>query len=310
MFIIEEDIPCKEVIAVELATREHQIKLMYDRYIRYLFIVSAFLMTVIILSIIIFVGQQGLMTFSEVSPAEFFLSSKWDPTEQQYGAFSFITGSIAVTVLAVLFGAPLGLAGAVFMAKIAPLWLREIMRPATDLYVAIPSVVYGYVGLTILVPYIRAQFGVNTGFGLMAAALILAIMILPTIISISEDALRAVPRSLEEASLALGATRWQTIRNVLLPAALPGILTAIILAMARAVGETMAVQMVIGNTPQLAKSLFMPTATLPSEIVVEMGNTPFGSAWGNSLFLMALVLLLLSLAMILIIRRIAARRVV
>lgn len=295
---------------MELAARDHQSRLAHDRYVRYLFIASAFLMTVIILSIIIFVGQQGLMTFSEVNPLEFFFSTKWDPTEQKFGAFSFISGSIAVTIFAVLFGAPLGLAGAVFMAKIAPSWLREIMRPATDLYVAIPSVVYGYVGLTILVPFIRAYFGVNTGFGLMAAALILAVMILPTIISISEDALRSVPRALEEASLALGATRWQTIWNVLLPAALPGILTAIILAMARAVGETMAVQMVIGNTPQLAKSLFMPTSTLPSEIVVEMGNTPFGSAWGNSLFLMALVLLLMSLVMILIIRRIAARRVV
>ena len=288
--------------------REHQRKLLYDRYVRYLFITSAFLMTVIILSIIVFVGQQGLATFKDVSPMEFFLSSKWDPTEDKYGALSFITGSVYVTVLAVLFGAPLGLAGAIFMAKIAPDWLREIMRPATDLYVAIPSVVYGYVGLTLLVPFIREFFHVNTGFGLFAAAIILAIMILPTIISISEDALRAVPKTLEEASLALGATRWQTIAKVLLPSALPGILTAIILAMARAIGETMAVQMVIGNTPQMAKSLFTPTSTLPSEIVVEMGNTPFGSAWGNSLFLMALVLLIISLVMILLIRQIAARR--
>ena len=279
-------------MAVVADNRNHQLKLLYDRYIRYLFIASAFLMTIIILSIIVFVGQQGLMTFKEVTPTEFFLSAKWDPTEEKLGALSFISGSLYVTVLAVLLGAPLGLAGALFMAKIAPAWLREIMRPATDLYVAIPSVVYGYVGLTILVPFIREFFHVNTGFGLFAASLILAIMILPTIISISEDALRAVPKTLEEASLALGATRWQTIVKVLLPSALPGILTSVILAMARAIGETMAVQMVIGNTPQMAKSLFTPTSTLPSEIVVEMGNTPFGSAWGNSLFLMAFVLLL------------------
>ncbi|SDF16740.1 phosphate ABC transporter permease subunit PstC [Sporolituus thermophilus] len=294
-------------MATLVNAKEHSLKLAYDRYVRYLFIASAFLMTVIILSIIIFVGQQGLLTFKDVEPGEFFLSTKWDPTENHYGALSFIAGSLYVTLLAVLFGAPLGLAGAIFMAKIAPPWLREIMRPATDLYVAIPSVVYGFVGLTVLVPFIRVQFGVNTGFGLLAAAVILAIMILPTIISISEDAIRAVPRALEEGSLALGATRWQTITGVILPAALPGILTSVILAMARAVGETMAVQMVIGNTPQLAKSLFMPTSTLTSEIVVEMGNTPFGTAWGNSLFLMALVLLLLSLAMILVIRRVAAK---
>ncbi|MCE5285506.1 MAG: phosphate ABC transporter permease subunit PstC [Pelosinus sp.] len=294
---------------MEIRKEEHNMTLVYDRYVRYLFITSAFFMAVIILSIIVFVGQQGLLTFTEVSPMEFFFSSKWDPMDGHYGAFSFISGSILATFLAILFGAPLGLAGAMFMAKIAPSWLREIMRPATDLYVAIPSVVYGFVGLTILVPFIREYFHVSSGFGLLAAAIILSIMILPTIISISEDAIRTVPKSLEEASLALGATRWQTLWRVILPAALPGILTAIILAMARAIGETMAVQMVIGNTPQLAKSLFMPTSTLPSEIVVEMGNTPFGSAWGNSLFLMALVLLLMSLAMILIIRRIAERRV-
>ncbi len=295
---------------MEAVSKEHYLKLAYDRYIRYLFVVSAFLMTVIIAAIVVFIGQQGLMTFTEVSPFEFFFSSKWDPTEGNYGAFSFIFGSIAVTLLAVALGAPLGLAGAIFMAKVAPPWLREIMRPATDLYTAVPSVVYGFIGLTILVPFIREYFHVSTGFGLFAAGLILAVMILPTIISISEDALRAVPKSLEEASLALGATRWQTIWNVVLPAALPGVLTAIILAMARAIGETMAVQMVIGNTPQLAKSLFAPTSTLPSEIVVEMGNTPFGSAWGNSLFLMALVLLLLSLAMIIVIRRIGERKTV
>lgn len=285
----------------------HDMKLFYDKYIRYLFIVSAILMTVIIVAVIIFVGRQGLLTFKDVSPMEFFFSTKWNPTANKFGAASFIFGSIAVTVLAIAFGGPLGLAGAIFLAKIAPPWLREIIRPATDLYVAIPSVIYGFIGLTIFVPWIRRTFHVNTGFGLFASGLILGIMILPTVISISEDALRALPRTLEEASLALGATRWQTIWRVLLPAALPGIMTSIILAMARAIGETMAVQMIIGNTPQLATSLFMPTATLPSEIVVEMGNTPFGSTWGNSLFLMALVLLIISLLMILAIRYIGGK---
>lgn len=287
---------------------EHQMRLIYDRYIRYLFIGSAFLMAVIILSIIVFIGQQGLQTFREVSPAEFFLATKWDPMEGRYGALSFILGSVCTTFIAVALGAPLGLAGAVFLAKISPSWLRALMRPATDLYVAIPSVVYGYIGLTAIVPFIREQFQVSSGFGLLAASSILAIMILPTVINISEDALRAVPASLEEASLALGATRWQTIWRVLLPTALPGIMTSIILAMARAIGETMAVQMVIGNTPLLPLSLFTPTATLTSEIVVEMGNTPFGSVWGDALFLMALVLLVISLLMIVGIRRIAKRR--
>lgn len=288
---------------------EHQRRLFYDRCGRYLFIAAACLMTVIIFSIIFFVGRQGLLTFSEVSPIEFFFSSAWDPSLGKYGALSFILGSVASTLLAVVFGAPLGLLGAIFLAKVAPLWLKRIMRPATDLYVAIPSVVYGYIGLTLLVPFLRGMFNVPTGFGVLASSLVLSIMILPTILSISVDALNAVPKPLEEASLALGATWWQTMIHVIMPAATPGILTAIVLAMARAVGETMAVQMLIGNTPQLITSVFTPTATLTSNIVVEMGNTPFGSVWGNALFLMAFVLLILSLAMILLIRRFGTRKV-
>ena len=285
---------------------EHKIKLLCDKYIKYLFIACAFFMTVIIFSIILFIGNQGLMTFKDVGVIEFFFSSKWDPWAGEYGAASFIVGSITVTLLTIIIGGPLGLAGAIFMAKIAPKWVRELMRPATDLYVAIPSVVYGYIGLTLFIPFFRDIFGVTTGFGVFVAGVILAIMILPTIISISTDALGGVPRELEEGSLALGATYWQTMWHIVLPTAMPGIATAIVLGMARAIGETMAVQMVIGNTPQLPKSIFSPTSTLPSEIVVEMGNTPFGSAWGNSLFLMALVLLIISLLLILLVRKISA----
>lgn len=287
---------------------KHERRILYDRYVRYLFIAAAFLMGIFIFSIVFFVGKQGLLTFLSVSPMEFFFSSHWDPSMKAYGALSFISGSVFVTILSILFGAPLGLLGAVFMAKIAPSWLRNILRPAMDLYVAIPSVVYGYIGLIVLIPFLRVIFSTGTGFGVLVASLVLAIMILPTILSISEDALRAVPPSMEEASLALGATYWQTLYHVVVPAALPGIMTAIVLAMARAIGETMAVQMLIGNTPLIATSLFAPTSTLTSNIVVEMGNTPFGSVWGNALFLMALVLLLLSLGMILIIRRIGAGR--
>ena len=281
----------------------------YDKCGRYLFIASAYLMTILIFSIIIFIGRQGLLTFGEVSPLEFFFSAAWDPSAKHFGALSFIMGSLLSTLVAVAIGTPLGLSGAIFLAKVAPDWLKRIMRPACDLYVAIPSVVYGYMGLILLVPILREYLHLPTGFGVMAASLVLAIMIMPTILTISTDALNAVPKALGEASLALGATWWQTIWHVVLPAARPGIMTAIVLAMARAVGETMAVQMLIGNTPQLATSLFMPTATLTSDIVVEMGNTPFGSAWGNALFLMAFVLLILSLGMILLIRKFSQRSV-
>ena len=177
----------------------HERRLFYDKCGRYLFIAAAFLMTIIIFSIIFFVGKQGLMTFAEVSPLEFFFSASWDPSLGKFGALSFIVGSLVTTILSVLIGAPLGLLGAIFLAKVAPSWLKNIMRPATDIYVAIPSVVYGYIGLTLLVPYLRDALGATTGFGVLAASLVLAIMIMPTILSISTDALNAVSKPLEAA---------------------------------------------------------------------------------------------------------------
>lgn len=277
---------------------------------RKVLLVSAGFLTFIIIALVFFIGQQGLRTFLDVSPLEFFFSAKWSPDTENYGALSFIVGSLLVTFLSIAVGGPVGMAAAVFMAKLAPKWMLEIMKPAVNLYMAIPSVVYGFIGLTVVVPFVREFFGVAGGFGIFTASLILSIMILPTVISISTDALLAVPSMQEEGSYALGATYWQTIWHIVLPAAKPGIVTAVILGMARAIGETMAVQMVIGNTPRLATSLFSPTSTLPSEIVVEMGNTPFGSTWGNSLFLMALILLLISLGMILTVRRIGAKKAV
>ncbi|KJR45736.1 Phosphate transport system permease protein PstC [Desulfosporosinus sp. I2] len=273
-----------------------------DRLSRYLFISSAVLVSLIIVCIIWFVGMQGLSTFREVSIFEFFTSSKWSPDSGQFGALSFIAGSIGTTLIAILLGGPIGLAGAVFLAEMAPPWVRAIMRPATDLFAGIPSVVYGYVGITVVVGLTRKLTNSPTGYGMLAAGIVLAIMILPTVISLSEDALRALPGTYKEASLALGATRWQTIRRVLVPAASPGILTAIILAMARAIGETMAVQMVIGNSPRFPSSLVSPTSTLTSNIVMEMGNTPFGSTWNNALFLMAFILLIIALVMIILVR--------
>ncbi|HEY8910808.1 MAG TPA: phosphate ABC transporter permease subunit PstC [Desulfosporosinus sp.] len=278
-----------------------------DRLSRYLFISSAVLVSLIILCIIWFVGMQGLSTFRQVSVLEFFTSSKWSPDSGQFGALTFIVGSIGTTLIAILLGGPLGLAGAVFLAEIAPPWVRAIMRPATDLFAGIPSVVYGYVGLTVIVGFIRKSTNSSTGYGVLAAGIVLAIMILPTVISLSEEAIRSLPGTYKEASLALGATRWQTIRRVLVPAASPGILTAVILAMARAIGETMAVQMVIGNSPRFPGSLVSPTSTLTSNIVMEMGNTPFGSTWNNALFLMSFILLMIALVLIILVRT-AVRR--
>lgn len=277
-----------------------------DQTMRLIFIGSAILVSAIIFSIIAFVGLQGLRTFTDVSPWKFFFSSDWTPSKNEFGIFAFLYSTMLLTLLSIVLAVPLALSGAVFMAKIAPKWMREIMRPATDLFVGIPSVVYGLIGLTVIVPMLAKYTG-TIGYGILPAAIILAIMILPTILSISEDAIRALPDRLEEASLALGATRWQTIWRVLLPAARPGIITGIILGMGRAIGETMAVFMVIGNSPQMPGSLLESTTVLTTAIVKDMGNTHYGTAWNNALYLMALVLLLISLSLIVIIRFVSKR---
>ncbi|MDR2007299.1 MAG: ABC transporter permease subunit, partial [Acidaminococcales bacterium] len=178
----------------------------YDRLSRRLVVLCAVFMAFLVFAVFFFVGQQGMRTFTQVSFFEFFFSAHWNPLEDQYGALAFISGSIFVTMLATLIGAPLGIAGAVFLAKAAPPKLYAVMKPAVGLYMAIPSVVYGFIGLTVIVPFVREFFRVPAGFGLFTAALILSVMILPTIMSIAEDAIKSVPKALEEASLAMGAT--------------------------------------------------------------------------------------------------------
>ncbi len=288
----------------DLANRMSKAVLL-DGLARYLLLGCAGLMTVIVMAIIFFVAQKGTLTFNEISLADFFFSAEWDPEKRKFGGLPFIIGSLQVTILSILLATPLALACSIFFAKIAPKRIKNILRPAVDLYVAVPSIVYGYIGLTVFIPFFREVFGVSGGFGLLPAVCILAVMILPTIITLSEDAINSVPKSLEEASIALGATRLQTIYKVILPSATSGIISAVILGMARAIGETMAVQMVIGNAPIIPTGLFMPTSTLTSNIVVEMGNAPFHSTWNNALFLMAFILLLISLGIILLIRYIA-----
>lgn len=261
-----------------------------------------------IAAILLFVGREGFLTFLDVNPFQFFFSPEWDPPNNRFGALAFFIGSVGATTLALLLGAPLGLAGAIFMAKISPGWMRDVMRQASNLFVGIPSVVYGYIGMTTLVPWVRENLG-GQGYGVLVAGVILAIMVLPTILGVAEDAVRDVPVALEEGSLGLGATRWQTIWRVILPAARPRILAGVILAFARAFGETTAVQMVIGNSPRLLEGLTQGTVTLTSGIIMEMGQTPPGSTWNRALFMMAFGLLFNSLLMILLVRRVSNRGV-
>lgn len=272
----------------------------------------AILMISATIAITIFLGQKGLQAFFKdgVNPIEFLTSKQWNPLAQgkpQYGALPFIVGSFAVTFLAAVIAAPLGIGGAIFMTEIAPSWGRKILQPVIELLVGIPSVVYGFIGLTILVPFIRTHIG-GLGFSLLAGMIVLSIMILPTITSIATDAMSSLPNYLREGSFALGATRWQTIRKVLIPAAMPNLLTAIVLGMARAFGEALAVQMVVGNVTTMPHSLLDTSATLTTIITLNMGETTFGSPENNILWSMGLLLLIMSFVFILLIRYLSSRR--
>lgn len=270
---------------------------------------SVLFLGLVLISIIIFIGRTGLLVFKDVSFKEFFFSLTWEPFDEKYGAATFIIGTFELTGLTLLFATPISIGMAIFTAEIAPSWLKGVMRPVLDLLVGIPSIVYGYLGLTVLIPFLRKITGTIMGDGLLAAAIVLVIMVLPTISRISDDAISAVSPELREASYALGASRMQTIFKVLLPAAGPGIFTAIILGMARAIGETMAVVMVIGNTPQLAKDLLTPTAVLTSNIVNQIIDVEFDSTWNYALYMMAFLLLIISNVLIIIIRKLRAKGV-
>lgn len=260
--------------------------------------ITAIFSIIVILLIIAFVFREGFPIFQDYGFLNFIFGMDWAPSDGQYGVFTMIVGSLCITVLALIMAVPLSLLCAIFMAEIAPSTMRKILKPVIETLAGIPSVVYGFFGLIILVPIIRVQFG-GTGFSMLTASIILTVMILPTVISVSEDALRSIPQEYKEASLALGATQWQTIKNVIFPAALPGIITAIILGMGRAVGETLAVIMVAGNVTQIPHSVLDPVRALTSNIALEMGyatglhyNALFGTA--VVLFIMIMVLLVIA----------------
>ncbi|MGC4376943.1 phosphate ABC transporter permease subunit PstC [Fictibacillus sp. Mic-4] len=277
-------------------------------------LISAILIIAATISITIFLGTKGLQSFlvNGINAVEFLTGTVWDMGKDggngpSYGALPFIFGSFAVTFLSALIAAPLGIGGAIFMTEIAPSWGRKILQPVIELLVGIPSVVYGFIGLTVLVPFVRNHVG-GQGFSLLSGMIVLSVMILPTVTSIATDTLRSLPGGLRESSYALGATRWQTIYRVLVPAALPGLLTAIVLGMARAFGEALAVQMVIGNTKELPSSLLDSAGTLTTIITLNMGHTTYGSVENNALWSLALILLIMSFIFILIIRYLSSRR--
>lgn len=272
------------------------------------------LIVVVVLSIFFFVASKGLATFfvDKVNVLDFLFGTKWNPSavgsdgKPLVGALPMILGSFIVTFLSAILATPFAIGAAIFMVEISPKQGQKILQPVIELLVGIPSVVYGFIGLSVIVPVIRSIFG-GTGFGILAGTFVLFVMILPTVTTMTVDALKAVPRHYREASLALGATRWQTIYKVVLRAAVPGILTAVVFGMARAFGEALAIQMVIGNAALLPTSLTTPASTLTSILTMGIGNTIMGTLENNVLWSLALILLLMSLLFNIVIRLIGKK---
>ncbi|HEL1570228.1 TPA: phosphate ABC transporter permease subunit PstC [Streptococcus suis] len=283
-----------EQLAKELSSPSKNSRL--EKFGKVITFLCLSLIVFIVAMILIFVAQRGLSTFfvDGVSITDFLFGSKWEPSLKIFGALPMISGSFIVTILSAVVATPIAIGAAVFMTEISPKRGAKILQPVIELLVGIPSVVYGFIGLQVVVPFVRSIFG-GTGFGILSGVFVLFVMILPTVTFMTVDSLRAVPRHYREASLAMGATRWQTIWRVILNAAKPGIFTAVIFGMARAFGEALAIQMVVGNSAVIPTSLTTPAATLTSVLTMGIGNTVMGTVQNNVLWSLALVLLLMSL---------------
>lgn len=247
-----------------------------------------------IVLIILFIINEGLPILLSQGPVNFITGSNWMPQYNIYGIFPFIVGTLVVTILSLVLGLPLGLGCAILLSEIAPIWVRNILKPTIETLAGIPSVVYGFFGLIVIVPFITGTFG-GTGMSVLACGIVLAIMILPTIISVSEDALRSVPREYREGALAIGATQWQTIVGIVVPAAMSGIVTSAVLAMGRSIGETMAVLMVGGSVGIIPSSILSPVEPMTAVIALEWGYA--SGDHRTALFAVGIVLLALIMFM-------------
>jgi phosphate ABC transporter permease protein PstC len=241
-----------------------------DRLIRLGLLIIAFSAVSILAVITVFMFQQGTPIMFKYGVAKFLGGTDWYPSEKSFGLLPMIVGSIYVTAGAMVIGVPFGLACAIVLTEFATRRVRRIVKPVVELLAGIPSVVYGFMGVVILVPFVRETFG-GPGLSVLTASIVLGIMILPTIISISVDSLQALPPAYREGSVALGATKWQTVKMVLVPAARSGIIASVILGMGRAIGETMAVIMIAGNAISIPRAVTAPVRTLTSNIALEMG---------------------------------------
>ena len=241
-----------------------------DKFISKLLFLAATSSTAILALIALFIFKEGVPIMAKSGITHFLFGSEWQPLQGQFGIFPFIIGSLWITFGALILGVPFGVSCAVYIAEFAPRRWAKVLKPMIELLAGIPSVVYGFMGVMWLAPIIRIYLG-GPGLSILAASCVLAIMILPTIVGVSIDAINAVPKNYKEGSLALGATEWQTVWRVILPAARSGILAGVILGMGRAIGETMAVIMISGNATIIPNSMLDSVRTLTANIAIEMG---------------------------------------
>jgi len=272
----------------------HKIK---ERFIEKFFLVNGLMAILILGGIFVLLFWNAFPAFVELGFWEFFGGRVWNPTSYtipRYGILSLITSTLMVTVGALMIAVPLGIATAAFISDVAsPRW-RELLKPTIEILAAIPSVVVGFLGIVLVNPLISKIFGISHGLNALNGSILLAIMSLPTIISISEDSLRAVPQSFKEASLALGANQWQTLVRVSIPSGLSGIIASVMLGMGRAIGETMTVLMATGNAPALTFNFLEPIQTMTATIAIELGEVPYYTTHYYALFVIGLVLFLMT----------------
>lgn len=299
MVEVEEEPAKRKKIVPGKTVNGNKLRAIWEKIIEVFFFLCASTAVISVIVITIYIFAQGTPAILKIGPLKFVLGKLWRPEAEIFGVLPMIIGSIYATLGAIIIGVPIGIFTAIFLSELAPGWLIKIVRPAVELLAGIPSVIYGFFGLVIIVPLIEDKLNVSAGNSLLAASIILGIMILPTVVSISEAAIRAVPQSYKEGSLAMGASHIQTIFKVILPAARSGILAAVVLGIGRAVGETMAVILVAGNAPMMPKALTGPIRTLTANIAMEMGyayglhrEALFGSGVILFIFIMMLNIIL------------------
>jgi len=265
-----------------------------ERLIQICGLASIFFVVVIFL----FLLKEGLAVFKVVTPLDFLFGKSWYPISEpaHLGILPLICGSLLVTLGAAIISIPIGVACAIYIAEIAPSKTKEVLKAGIELLAAIPSVVLGFIGMVTLVPWVKNIFHLPTGLTALSGSIMLAFMAMPTIVSIAEDALYSVPKSYKEGAFALGATHWQTIHRVMLPAASSGILAAVMLGIGRVIGETMAVMMITGNAAVIPQSILVPVRTLTATIAAEMGEAVVGSEHYFALFAIGIVLFIISFA--------------